>query len=139
MSEKEKKQLPAELELQFSFSRSSGPGGQNVNKTNTKAILHWSVKDSLFLDAESKHRFMSLFKNRINIAGMLVLTCDEYRDQKRNMDTCLNKLKNMIFIARAKPKKRYATKPTKNSQIRRQNEKTLHKNKKKQRNIIPDE
>lgn len=95
--------------------------------------------ESSFLNAESKQRFLSLFRNRITLAGVLVIACDAYRDQKRNADTCLEKLTEMILAAQIRPKKRRATLPTRGSQIRRQNEKILQKHKKRERRTAHDE
>ncbi|QDU55802.1 alternative ribosome rescue aminoacyl-tRNA hydrolase ArfB [Aeoliella mucimassa] len=93
-------------ELKFSFSRSPGPGGQNVNKLNTKATLHWAYNDSDFLPEEIKLRFGRLFAKRINEAGELVLSSSRHRVQRRNVDDCLEKLRQLILAAAVVPKVR---------------------------------
>lgn len=93
-------------ELNLSFSRSSGPGGQNVNKVNTKATLKWSYAESNWLPAEMKVRFGKLFAKRINLAGDLVLSSSRFREQRRNVDDCLEKLRQLILAATVVPKVR---------------------------------
>jgi ribosome-associated protein len=106
-------------ELRFSFARSSGPGGQNVNKVNSKATLHWSPTTTVALSDEVRARFLARYANRITNEGDVVITAQEYRDQPKNIASCLEKLKGMIAEVLTVPKKRRATKPTKGSQRRR--------------------
>jgi ribosome-associated protein len=100
-------------ELLFSFARSSGPGGQNVNKVNSKAVLRWNVVSSTALPDAVRERFQKRFGNRVNERGELVLTSDKYRDQGRNITDCLTKLREMLRAVAAPPRRRIATKPTK--------------------------
>jgi ribosome-associated protein len=109
--------IPA-WELQFSFARSSGSGGQNVNKVNSKAELRWHVASSS-IPADLKERFRQRFANRINKEGFFLTTSEEYRDQKRNQERCLEKLKSYLLEVLHPPKKRKATKPTYSSQQKR--------------------
>lgn len=106
-------------EMRFSFARSSGPGGQNVNKVNSKATLHWPVMTSPSLPEDVRRRFVAAFGNRINNEGELVLASQETRDQASNIEDCLDKLRQMILSVATAPKKRRPTKPTKGSQRRR--------------------
>ena len=85
-----------EYELNFSFARSSGPGGQNVNKVNSKVILHWHLASSKALPAHAKERFQNMFTNHINEDGMVVVTSQEFRTQKGNIDAVMAKLHDMI-------------------------------------------
>lgn len=103
--------IPAE-ELQFTFARSSGPGGQNVNKVNTKARLRWAVKTSKAVPAPVKDRFCERYANRINDAGELTLASDSHREQARNVRDCLEKLRAMIASVAKRPVKRKRTKPS---------------------------
>jgi ribosome-associated protein len=112
-------------ELQFTFSRSSGPGGQNVNKVNSKATLHWDFGTSTALPLDIRDRFQQNYGTRITNEGKIVITCQESRDQPKNIDICLTKLRDMILSVLHAPKKRRPTKPTKGSQTRRLNEKKL--------------
>lgn len=111
-------QIPDE-ELRFTFVRSSGPGGQNVNKVNSKAILHWGVTTSSALPADVRARFTAKYHNRISGEGNLVLNSQLYRDQPKNEEDCRQKLRTMILSVLHAPKTRKATKPTKASQRRR--------------------
>lgn len=93
-------------ELHFSFVRSSGPGGQNVNKVASKAVLRWPVSLSPSIPEHVRTRLRSLCSRRINDRGELVLTSQRYRDQGRNIDDCLEKLRNLVLEAAAVPKRR---------------------------------
>jgi ribosome-associated protein len=108
-----------EEEFTFTFSRSSGPGGQNVNKVNSKATLHWGIRDSPSLPAAVRHRFTTAFKNRITTEGIFVLSSQRYRDQPKNIADCLEKLAEMVRSVLHPPKPRRATKPTRGSRERR--------------------
>jgi len=106
-------------DLRFTFSRSSGPGGQNVNKVNSKATLHFSVRNSASLPPGVRERFVQKFGSRLTNEGDVVITSQESRDQPKNIDSCLEKLRGMILEVLHPPKKRRATKPTKGSKRRR--------------------
>ena len=85
-------QIPHQ-EFTFTFVRSSGPGGQNVNKVNSKAVLRWPVMQSADVAGEVRQRFVARFGRRLTGDGELVLTSQRYRDQARNVVDCLEKLK----------------------------------------------
>lgn len=121
----------AEIEIQF--TRSSGPGGQNVNKTNTKVNISWNIAATPQLSAPVRERFKKQFATKITSDGFVHISSDRFRDQSRNIDDCLIKLKKMILAVYKPPKTRLATKPTKASQRRRLDEKGLQKKKKEQR------
>lgn len=106
-------------ELNFSYVRSSGPGGQNVNKLNTKAILSWNVKTTCHLPDDVKARFFNRFKNRINNEGKLIISSQRFRDRGRNVADCLAKLRAMVLDVQDTPKQRRPTKPSRASQERR--------------------
>ena len=80
-------------DLRFTFSRSSGPGGQNVNKVNSKATLHFSVRNSASLPPGVRERFVQKFRSRLTNEGDVVITSQESRDQPKNIDSCLEKLR----------------------------------------------
>ena len=120
-------------ELQFTFARSQGPGGQNVNKVNSKATLRWSVARNHSLPADVKQRLLIRYKNRITSEGELLVTSQRYRDQLRNKEDCLNKLRVLIAAVATAPKKRKLTKPTKGSQLRRRKDKAAQSQKKQLR------
>ena len=110
--------IPA-AELQVSFARSAGPGGQNVNKVNTKAVLHWAVRSSEALPPAVRARFLTRYANRINTEGELVLSSDEHREQPRNLNACREKLRAMVLSVLKPPRRRVKTKPTRASVQRR--------------------
>jgi ribosome-associated protein len=106
-------------ELRFSYARSSGPGGQNVNKVNSKAVLRWDVVASPGLPDDVRERFMSRYATRVTTGGELVLSSERYRDQAKNVNDCLEKLREMILSVAAAPKRRRRTRPTRTSKIKR--------------------
>jgi ribosome-associated protein len=106
-------------EFAWSYARSGGPGGQNVNKVSTKAVLRWDIVATPSLPDDVKARLRTQQANRITTEGVLVLMSQQYRDQERNRQDCLEKLRAMILQAAAPPKKRRATRPTRGSKQRR--------------------
>jgi ribosome-associated protein len=120
-------------ELQFSFVRSSGPGGQNVNKLNTKAVLRWAVRSSPSLPDPVRQRFLARFAPRITGQGELLVTSQRFRDQRQNQRDCLEKLREMLLEVATPPKRRKKTKPTRSSVARRRTQKSAHSKKKQTR------
>jgi ribosome-associated protein len=106
-------------ELHFSYARSGGPGGQNVNKVASKAILHWPIVANTTLPPEVRERLRVRHANRITSEGELVVQSQRYRDQGRNIEDCRTKLREMILQALRPPKPRKATKPSRGSRERR--------------------
>ncbi len=129
-------QIPL-TEMRLSFSRSSGPGGQNVNKVNSKVTLHWNVQSTTHLDVGVRERFLAQYGNRINADGDLVITSQRYRDQVRNRADCLEKLRQLILAVRTAPKRRRATRPSRASKERRLREKHQKGDKKRMRREPP--
>src|SRR5205823_3406982 len=112
-----------DAELRLSFARSTGPGGQNVNKVSSKAILHFDVLTSPSLPPDVRERFLSRYRTRVTNAGEVVIHSEEFRDQPRNIQACYDKLRAMVLTGLPPPKKRRPTKPTRGSKVRRLNEK----------------
>lgn len=106
-------------ELSFSFARSAGPGGQNVNKVNSKAILRWPVMHSPSLTPEVRARFLAQNRHRITSDGEFVMSSQRYRDQPRNIADCHEKLQSLLRAAAVRPPRRKKTKPTAASRRRR--------------------
>ena len=106
-------------ELNFNYARSSGKGGQNVNKTNTKAYLSWDITNSPSIYPNHKKRFIERYSNFINANGEFQIFSQEFRTQTLNREDCIKKLNQMLENTRFAPKQRKATKPTKNSINRR--------------------
>jgi ribosome-associated protein len=124
--------IPLE-EFAFTFVRSSGPGGQNVNKVNTKAVLRWAINASPSLPEPVRQRFLAQFGTRVTNDGDLVLSSQRFRDQSQNQRDCLDKLREMLAAVAVAPKRRRKTKPTKGSVVRRRDEKRANSQKKQNR------
>ena len=123
-------------ELNFSYSRSSGAGGQNVNKVNSKVTLEWDIEASVSIQAEVKARFKERYKNLINQAGMVQITSQESRSQKMNQDNCVKKLNHLVQSVLHPPKPRKKTRPKKSAIQKRLDSKKLDGLKKKLRGKI---
>src|SRR5205807_4400823 len=108
-----------DLEFDWSYARSGGPGGQNVNKVSSKAILRWAVRSSPSLPPHVKERLVALNRRRTTTDGDLIIASQRYRDQQRNRQDCLEKLADLIREAATLPKPRRATRPTRGSKARR--------------------
>ena len=106
-------------EFEWSFARSGGPGGQNVNKVASKAVLRWKFDASPSVPDDVKTRFRDRFPSRITTEGDVVISSELTRDQGRNREDCLEKLAAMVRSAAATPKVRRPTKPSRASQRRR--------------------
>jgi ribosome-associated protein len=117
-------------EFHFTFVRSSGPGGQNVNKVSSKAVLRWNVTESSHVPEEVRQRFLRHFRRRLTKDGELLITSDRFRDQGRNIADCLAKLRNMLASVAEKQKPRRNTRPTRTSVYRRLTEKHIRSRRK---------
>jgi len=120
-------------EFDFTFVRSRGPGGQNVNKVNTKAVLHWAVCTSPSLPEGVRQRFLAKFARRINKEGQLVITSQRFRDQGRNVADCLKKLREMLVEVATPPRYRKKTRPPRAAAERRLKNKQATSRKKEMR------
>jgi ribosome-associated protein len=120
-------------ELEWTFARSSGPGGQNVNKVNSKAVLRWTAAQSQSVPVDVLSRFLRKFAARLTELGELVLASDEERDQQQNMRRCREKLQEMLEAVAIAPMPRRPTKPSAGSQRRRLADKKLQAEKKNRR------
>jgi ribosome-associated protein len=108
-----------EGEFSWSFVRSGGPGGQNVNKVASKAVLRWNLVASPSVPEDVKERLQSRLGRRLTGEGDLVLTSQRYRDQERNRQDCLDKLRGLVLEGTRVPKVRKKTKPSRGAQERR--------------------
>ncbi|XP_017338087.1 peptidyl-tRNA hydrolase ICT1, mitochondrial [Ictalurus punctatus] len=89
--------------LKITYSRSSGPGGQHVNKVNTKAEVRFHVQTAEWIPEEVKTEILLKYKTRINKAGELIVTSEVSRSQQRNLDDCLQKISEIITEASQQP------------------------------------
>ena len=131
-------QIP-ESEFELSFARSSGPGGQNVNKVNSKALLRWAPATSPSIPEDVRQRFLARYASRLTTAGELILTSQRSRDQNRNVEDCFARLKEMLLAVTRKPVSRRPTKPTRGSHRRRLEAKRIQSTKKRHRRRPPRE
>lgn len=101
-----------EHELSYKTSRSSGSGGQNVNKVETSVTVLWKVEDSAVFTESEKERILLKLKNRINAEGILQTTVSENRTQLQNKKIATEKIQELVNKSLIVPKKRIATKPS---------------------------
>lgn len=127
-----------ESEFEFSFARSGGPGGQNVNKVNSKAVLHWDVTNSPSITEPLRQRFLSKYASRLTSEGVVVVTSQKHRDQITNVAECLEKLTEMLESVISPPVLRQPTKVSKAVKERRTNAKRELGKKKQQRRSVDD-
>jgi ribosome-associated protein len=99
-------------EFRWTFVRSGGPGGQNVNKVASKAVLRWDLAASPSVPEQVKARLRTQQRRRITTEGELVLNSQRFRDQERNKGDCLEKLRALLLQAATPPKPRRPTRPT---------------------------
>lgn len=128
------KQLESELE--FAASRSGGPGGQNVNKVNTKVELRFNIEKSEFLNELQKQKITRYCKNKINSEGELIITSQSERSQLKNKEEAIDRFHTLIAMALKPVKQRKPTKPTKTSIEKRLTKKKFLSEKKKLRGSI---
>ena len=110
-------------EISESFSRSSGAGGQHVNKVETKVELRFNVKKSNALSKPVKLRLQKIAGRKCSQDGVVIITAEKYRLQSMNRDLARRKLKKLILRALEKPVLRLETKPSKAIKNRRATEK----------------
>jgi ribosome-associated protein len=120
-------------EIELSFARSSGPGGQNVNKVNSKAVLRWNLLSSPSLSEDLRTRLKARLQSRLSGDGDIVLASDRFRDQPRNREDCLTKLAEILAQAASIVKRRKTSKPSYSSIQRARESKKRHSAKKRLR------
>jgi ribosome-associated protein len=111
-------QIP-DNELSERFVRSSGPGGQNVNKVSTAVELRFDVRNSPSLPEAVRARLLARADRRLTDDGVLVISAQRFRTQDRNREDARERLAQIIVAATVVPKKRVATKPTRAAKERR--------------------
>ncbi|MDA3953713.1 MAG: alternative ribosome rescue aminoacyl-tRNA hydrolase ArfB [Bacteroidales bacterium] len=120
-------------ELSFKATRSSGSGGQNVNKVSTKVELRFKIGESVLLTENDKDRVRIKLKNRISSEDILIIASDSERTQLGNKREVIEIFFDLLEKALKKPKKRVKTKPTKASKERRLKEKKIISDRKQSR------
>ena len=120
-------------EVTYKTDRSSGSGGQHVNKVSSKVTLIFDLAQSKVLDVDQK---MLLYKNlasRLTKEQLLILKCDTHRSQHRNKELVNKRLIELLTVSLIQPKDRKNTKPTRSSVRKRLDSKKKHSEKKKNR------
>jgi len=126
-------------EVSYRTSRSSGPGGQHVNKTETRVELRWNPGASICLDDQSKQMVISRLKKKLTDEGVLVMSCEQHRSQHRNREEVTERFFVLVMASMIAPKKRLSTKPTRSSREKRIKNKKLRGELKRSRGRRPEE
>jgi ribosome-associated protein len=120
-------------ELTLTGSRSSGPGGQHVNKSNTRVSLRWSISESRALDEQTRSRLLARLGSRLTRRGELVVHSDRERSRQRNLDAARRRMAGLVEEALRQRTSRRATRPTRGSEQRRLDAKRRQATTKKER------
>ena len=112
-------------EIKFKFTRSSGPGGQNVNKTSSAVTLCFDITESKSLSVQTKKRLLNNLRRQLTKEGQLIMRSDKFRYQNLNRSDVANKFKNTIVKALKIPRRRIPTMPSPGSQKTRLENKRL--------------
>jgi len=126
-------------ECAYTYSRSGGPGGQNVNKVNSKVTLHWSPEQSHALSLAQKTKVQQALQGRIHQSGELLIHANTFREQGRNRELCQRKFKQLLSLSLKPTKTRRHTQPTKSAKEKRiQNKKMRGRKKNLRRRPVSD-
>jgi ribosome-associated protein len=122
-----------EAELRVRTTRSGGPGGQNVNKVETRVELVWDIQGSPSLDERLRTRLLQRLASRLDSEGRLRLVAAEHRSQARNRDEVMTRLREVVRVALTPQRRRIATRPSRGSKLRRMDAKREQGEKKRRR------
>ena len=120
-------------ELDVRVSRSSGAGGQHVNKTSSRVEIFWNVRSSKALSEEERTRILAKLSSRLTSEGSIRVVASDMRSQSRNRELAEERLAELVKRALIVPRKRRPTKPTRASKEARLDEKKRHASKKRDR------
>ena len=126
-------------EIVETASRSRGPGGQNVNKTETRVTLRWDALRSRALAGETRARALRALAGRLTRAGELIVRSDRFRSRERNRAFARERLASLVAAALLRPRPRVKTKPTRSSHERRLEAKRTRAARKQGRGRVRDE
>ncbi len=129
----------ADDEVTWTASRSGGPGGQNVNKVNSRVTLRFDLAGSRSLTAVQKERIAARLANRVAKDGSLRIVSQRHRTQPANLDAACERLADLLREALAEDAPRVATRPTSASRTRRLDEKTRRSRVKRERRTVDDD
>jgi ribosome-associated protein len=129
--------LPA-ADLLVAAVRSSGPGGQNVNKVASKIELRFDLAGTAALDGAVKERLRALARNRLDAEGRILIISQKTRDQQKNLEDAREKLKALVLEALTPPKPRRPTRPGRGAIERRLTEKRVQAQRKRRRDKAGD-
>jgi len=127
-----------EAELHEQFARSDGPGGQNVNKVASKAILRWRPADSTALSEVDRRWLLDTLHGRLTRAGYLLLSSTATRDQSKNRQDVRQRMAALIRQALVRPRRRVSTRPSRSSVEKRITNKKQRSDTKRQRRYRDD-
>jgi ribosome-associated protein len=130
--------IPA-AEIEISFARSRGPGGQHVNKTESKVVLRWNAARSAAIPIGEREWLLSRLSRRLTSEGDLLVTSEKTRDQLRNRQDARQKLVEILRRALARPKPRRPTRPSRRAKERRLRDKKRRSEAKRRRKERVDE
>ncbi|MEM9188929.1 MAG: alternative ribosome rescue aminoacyl-tRNA hydrolase ArfB [Myxococcota bacterium] len=125
-------------DLSWSAVRSSGPGGQNVNKVSSKVDLRFDLEGTFALTSAVKSRLRMLAKGNLDGEGRIQIVSDKTRDQRRNLDDVRERLRSMVLRALVVPKRRKPTRPSRRAKERRLKAKRQTSEKKRNRRSPQD-
>jgi ribosome-associated protein len=125
-------------EIDLTFVRSSGPGGQNVNKVASKVQLRFNLRDAASVPEAARARLLHMLGPRLTTGGDLIVSCSTYRDQPRNRTAALERLRVTLANALRRPKRRVPSKPSASARERRITEKKKRASLKRERGPVTE-
>ena len=121
------------LEIEVIYSRSSGPGGQHVNKTESRVTLRFALADSPSIPDRERWWMLKRLESRLTTSGELLVSCEKHRDRSRNLSDAFARLRDLLVAALYRPPRRRKTRPTRGSVERRLRDKRRHSVRKQER------